>query len=762
MRQDSLVVEGSNIIDLDIEPEAPLPAPLPAPAPAPRDEPGVDPAILSYARPPTSGQVSAISHADAQHSVLQEASQPSVSPAYSLQRSSVTNHQRPKGDFGKLRLDMFRNGQEAAPSTAEPSAILTEPFNDLSLHAYPGSKKGNNVTPSDPADISQVKTGVDLQPNALGSSQKAKGKRSRRKNAGGKENGPRGQLPASTVMQDGLVTTLKSTPKAAMGPGWRETPLTETRKSPDANSAQIQTNIRVPPSMPELLVPGVRDVRTSKRSRRQRQAEFDDQNGWATGEATDIQDMGDFDFEENHKKFDKKKVFEQIRQDDTTADEARLVNFNRLPARLGTHGGKNLHYTENVLDSPTRNLAEHSSDSDMAVGETKNARGSVIRRASSQASHRKVPSRKGSAPVGSDGQMAVPGILPNIREDRTNRVFYEAPVSSNPSIRSHKSASQRRKRALRTAVSDYPCRCVTPLQMLELEHLAISELGISEDMIIENAAIAIAQTARKLAAVNVEKLSRKKRGRKIVHPLPLVVVLVGNHKTGSRAIAAARQLRNHDAQVLLCVLGLEREADLLDSVRRQLSIFRKCGGQIVRQSQLMEALKDFHVSSRTQPSQLLATDLIIDAMLGMHLSFEDLRMEDQTAYSQLVQWANMCDVTTLSIDVPSGVDASTGETPDPSNIARLQAEASRIGVILQGEPELVIEAHHVLSLGAPKIGLLLGKESVTSFQNHHGWLVADIGLGETVWRKSGLRGEGGVDFGGEWVTKLDFIPEVEK
>ena len=54
-------------------------------------------------------------------------------------------------------------------------------------------------------------------------------------------------------------------------------------------------------------MPHAGNAKAKKRSRKQRQSELDDQNGWATGEATDIQDMGDFDFEENHKRFDKKK-----------------------------------------------------------------------------------------------------------------------------------------------------------------------------------------------------------------------------------------------------------------------------------------------------------------------------------------------------------------------------------------------------------------------------------------------------------------------
>lgn len=76
-----------------------------------------------------------------------------------------------------------------------------------------------------------------------------------------------------------------------------------------------------------------------------------DENGWATEDATDVQDMGDFDFEGSLAKFDKHTVFNQFKAEDSVADEDRLVAHNRLPkAKPGTAGGKNLHYTENVLD----------------------------------------------------------------------------------------------------------------------------------------------------------------------------------------------------------------------------------------------------------------------------------------------------------------------------------------------------------------------------------------------------------------------------
>lgn len=77
-----------------------------------------------------------------------------------------------------------------------------------------------------------------------------------------------------------------------------------------------------------------------------------EENGWATEEATDVQELGDFDFIGNLTKFDKHSVFEKMKAEDSIAEEDRLVGHNRLK-KPGTNGGKNLHYSENVLDAPS-------------------------------------------------------------------------------------------------------------------------------------------------------------------------------------------------------------------------------------------------------------------------------------------------------------------------------------------------------------------------------------------------------------------------
>ena len=219
---------------------------------------------------------------------------------------------------------------------------------------------------------------VKSQAKAPETNQQPRGRRGRRKNAAGKENGPPQPVAASTVNKDSLNFASHSPSETAIGPGWRNTPIIESKLRPEPNSVELRNAAE---SRPQFLAPDTRNGKSGKGNRRKKQYEREEQSGWATEEATDIQDMGEFDFEENHKRFDKKKIFEQIRQEDTTADDARLVSFNRLPARLGTNGGKNLHYTENVLDSPIQN-ATYSSDSDPGAEEAKNGASRIIRRTS--------------------------------------------------------------------------------------------------------------------------------------------------------------------------------------------------------------------------------------------------------------------------------------------------------------------------------------------------------------------------------------------
>lgn len=184
--------------------------------------------------------------------------------------------------------------------------------------------------------------------------------------------------------------------------------------------------------------------------------------------------------------------------------------------------------------------------------------------------------------------------------------------------------------------------------MLEVEQLAVTELGLTEDMIVENAGRGIAEAA-------VGRLGSDAAA-------PAVLVLTGNHRTGGRAIAAARHLKNRGHRVTLCLLGLEHETELLENCRKQLEIFKKIGGRVLRWEELSARLltPDFSV------------DLVIDALFGMHIAFEDLRSDDQATACEMIAWVNRSNLVVISVDIPSGISAATGGIPpffSPSSVA---------------------------------------------------------------------------------------------
>jgi len=610
-------VPGPNILEIEIEPDLIPPKPLVETKPK---QSFIDPAILSYGKP------------DIPSSQISQGVRPNNHQAIEPDKSIPAPVQTTPNELTAPTLSLLAvpaGTSENSPAINPPmisgnlsaSATLTGPFNDISLNGIEHHALGaENHTPNDPKHVQSHDQKQMIGTPAL----KTRGKRAGR-------NPRRRETLVSTPTQMPTDIEIGSTPLSTQKrhsnnkKGWRQTPLLEEPHMANIHVPRAHRSL----TSPDLVLRPGSAARHSKptpeptKARRRRYKEEDEQNGWATGEATDIQDMGDFDFEENHKKFDKRKVFDQIRRDDTTADEARLVSFNRLPsARAGTAGGKNLHYTENVLDSPIKKNVGHSSgDSEVDISEDRISSGRSLSRASTR---RKVPSRKGSALV---------------------KTSFEGIAS--PKLKTDSSTSQRKgsvgqvKPTLLISASQRVCPCISPLQMNELEQLAITELGLTEDIMTENAARSVAQTAYGLT------LDDDIRQSTTAH----IVILAGNNKTGSRAIATSRHLRNHGARVVLCVLGLEREDDLIDSVRRQLKLYRNCGGQPIKQDALMKTLRKLQA----------ATDLIIDALLGIHISFDDLRTDDQAAYFQLVCWANGSDADILALDIASGVDASTGE-----------------------------------------------------------------------------------------------------
>lgn len=563
--------------------------------------------------------------------------------------------------------------QAHAPVTAS----LTEPFSNLELDVRSGGTAAR----------------AGLQTQALQTPQNVTPMKqtSRR--------GRRGNNDGYTVKQGAAAST---NPKSK---GWRQTAFVEPASSPTLGS-------------PEHLMQTGPKLRKSKG----RPAYAEDPSGWATEDATDIQELGDFDFQSNLSKFDKRRVFEEIRNDDNTADEARLVSFNRK-AKPGTNGGKNLHWTENVLDTPQ---GSDSGDDAEIIGDARQSGENLSGRDVSRASARGLPTRKGSAIL---GQPPIPQATALGRAQHASRTASPRPGRSSisPLVGSNASGA-----SLRLTTTNRSCPTVSPLQTLEVEQIALAEFGLTEDIITENAGRGIAEAAVSLLSNDAAA--------------PTMLILTGNHRTGARAISAARHLRNRGHRVTVCLLGLEHEAELLESCRKQLEIFRKIGGRVMKWEDL---------STRLSTSEL-APDLVIDALFGMHIAFDDLRTDDQAVAFEMISWVNRSNVEVLSVDIPSGMSASSGMyTNDLALVSsQLIPELGEATVVDGGQ--LSIKGVSVVCLGAPKTGVLNALLSGEA----QSWniTVADIGIPQIVWRKYGTRRRHGIDFGNRWVVPLRYQP----
>ena len=667
-------VEAINISDLEVVPEAaqdevpqtlqlqltpksqavrddlsfsPLPGTspardIPSPIPSPRGSRHafVDPAILSYGKPPRARTIQTSAAQQELYVPHSGSSSTMMAPTVSIKpRVSVITKPRQVGS------EVSSKGKQHSLTTA----TLLEPFDDiphndqkeLSESGLEAAELETNEESSRYTPIPPVGPPMSL----IEMPSRQNGKRTRR---GTKSRGVKNaavQAPMSIPNQANPspslpVMTLRKRPNNTPLPSGGPTALLE---------AEADVNLVASQPMPEN---SSKKYQEKKLSRRAMARAKDAQSGWATEDATDIQEMEPFDFASNLSKFDKRGVFDQLRKDDMTVDESRLVHHNRLPSKPGTASGKNLHWTQNVLEVPQSNEYERwnseAGESEDEVDDPQLSSGRSSRRNTSRSGLRLPQSRKGSA-KSSENQPWVDSRLLAASIGSARYPSLEQLGSPKPgrnmSASPFTGSVPRTRPSLRIIESNKHCPCLSPLQMLEFENFAVSELGLSEDMMTENAARGIVDTF-------IETLRRTEGDQGLQERLSSssIIVAAGNHKTGARAIAAGRHLKNHGLRVMVTILGMERKDELLDSVKVQLNAYRKAGGGVFKPAELLEGLK----GDTFRPTAM------IDAVLAIHTCFEDLRRDDQAFFFELAIWVNRGTIEVLSVDVPSGIDASNG------------------------------------------------------------------------------------------------------
>ncbi|PSN65826.1 YjeF_N domain-containing protein [Corynespora cassiicola Philippines] len=735
----SYMVEGPAIADIKINSPSPAPPPLPqqhpsqlqahpsypqyqqnhvpqaAPQARPAPEPFVDPAILSVGKrssvvPPSNQHVAAV---------------PLEAPATPIKPATVnTGAQLPNNTSPFVGAAKQRNVRKPSAATLEG------PFSSLDIADAEELESDEKTVLPDTrrASVNKTRTGKPMEDGGAQAGLKNDDtyKRTRR---GGKAR--KKEVAAQERRNGGDIQSSPDASRRGKGNGWRQTPMLQDVEQPQ-QPQQPQQQQRTPGVIGGRV--GLEAANASnKKARRQRAMEA--KNGWATEDATDIQELPEFDFAGNLSKFDKRTVFDQIRNEDTTADEDRLVSFNRI-ARPGTHGGKNLHPTENVLDSTRRLKSTSNSSTDDDLSDFGSGRNS--RRAMSRASIKRVPTRQGSsaqADLETQGHTgAAASLLSRSTRSYLNRQYASSHAAGSPKpgrLASPPPGSplidSSARSFLRLVSNNRKCHAISPGGMLAVEEIAEVEFGLTEELMAENAGRGVAEVA--LTAINP---GGRRLARDNPNARPVIVVLAGNHRGGARAVAAARQLLARGPKVMVALLGFERNTDWDPDVRRQVDLFKKFGGSVRAWQDTEDALKRLQAPP----------ELIIDALLGRHKEFDALGEEDRRTVLKIVGWANKSRAACLAVEMPSGVGGSTGEV-----------------AILEGEP-LEVRAKYIVCLGAPRSGLLKALQSGAGRDPQ--WLiwVVDIGVNRP-WRNAGVGGGKGIKFGEHWLVQAHYSREQE-
>jgi NAD(P)H-hydrate epimerase len=169
-----------------------------------------------------------------------------------------------------------------------------------------------------------------------------------------------------------------------------------------------------------------------------------------------------------------------------------------------------------------------------------------------------------------------------------------------------------------------PVPAITAEQMREVDRIAVEEFGLGILQMMENA-------GRNLALHAMDAGGSR----------PQVTVLAGSGGNGGGGLCCARHLHNRGVPVDV-VLSKEPD-ELSGAARAQLDILRAAGVQPVAASQAQ--------------ASTAGAQVVVDALIGY-----SLRGAPRGRVAELI---DLCSEhpRVLSLDVPSGLNATTGETP---------------------------------------------------------------------------------------------------
>ena len=163
-------------------------------------------------------------------------------------------------------------------------------------------------------------------------------------------------------------------------------------------------------------------------------------------------------------------------------------------------------------------------------------------------------------------------------------------------------------------------------EMRFMDRRAMDKLGISEEILMENAALAAVNLLQKVIGI---------RGRKFV-------VFCGSGNNGGDGLVVARLIHSNGGKVKVFLTGDRKK--YRGAAKTNLDIISKLPVEIISLNRAAETRKD-----------VVHCDAVVDAIFGTGLD-----REVKGIAADVIELINNCAKKVLSLDIPSGVNGNTG------------------------------------------------------------------------------------------------------